>query len=100
MAMGGESNAAGSAGSLSPHLLCAYCGDLAQDLDWLGRCMACFRAYIEDPAGTDLPRIVTKVRLRTKQASEAHLKDIRSRRLAEDGKTVIREKATRRYYTV
>ena len=98
MASGGDA----AKGSLSPLLPCSGCGVIYGkcDLDFLDRCETCFRAYVERPTGTGLPAPVVKVRLKTKQASQAHIKDIRSRKLAEDGKSVIREKAPRSYFTV
>ena len=71
------------------------------DLDYLDRCESCFRAYVENPTGTSLPAVIGKVQL-TKQvsASAAHIRDIKSRKLAEDGKTVTRQKISRSYHPV
>jgi hypothetical protein len=101
MAMGGGDGWPG--GATSPLLPCSGCGTLYGecDLDFVGRCLVCFRRYIENPTGVKLPATIAKVQLtQTVAASHAHIKDIKSRKLAEDGKSVVREQAARSYFTV
>jgi hypothetical protein len=78
---------------------CFMCNKEAQ-VDWLGRCEPCFRAYLDNPVGISAPTVISKVQLTpTISATPAHINDIKSRRLAEDGKSTVREKGSRIYFT-
>lgn len=93
-------------GGLEPQALppgcsgvCEKCSGPNDGAENMYQCSPCFQSWFGVPFAA--PTVISTVYVGhgAKKATVNHIKDIKSRRLAEDGRTCIREKPQRIYFT-
>lgn len=79
--------------------VCDSCGGPNDKSENLYQCAPCFNAWFGKPAHTPTMISTVYVGRGMVKATVGHIKDIKSRRVAEDGRGTVREKPKRIYLT-